>query len=371
MLYLPDSPDGQFLRRYDSLEAARKGLFNLCAHDKWVTYLAGRALQGNVRAHDSRINQAVLKNFDALIGVGGRWPTTTSLAAHLLDAHMGRLIEAHRGTSRSNDALYMERYALKGPRAFNYIKMAMGMLPFIGSAVRPLRCLDQREPGGGGLFARRGGRWPGGSRIDAVVADRRRHGSAAWRSGILGRFPGGSLPDARSPASSTGQTCTPRCMASRSVRRDTSVERFAGYEYEKPISLSGLQPATHGLYRGIYRHADGDFIVRQGRIFQVELSKDAPNWRLSGNSRKTYKQPIALDETGHWDTWYGVYGTTLEGGVLGGGQVLGHVADALDPVWPLVIRQRLPRWWADRSLRRRRSVGRHSRNDLADQYNIQ
>ena len=48
---------------------------------------------------------------------------------------MGRLIEAHRGTSRSNDALFLERYALSGPKAFNYIKMAMGLVPFVGAAV--------------------------------------------------------------------------------------------------------------------------------------------------------------------------------------------------------------------------------------------
>ena len=135
LLYLPDSPDGQFLRRYDNLETARRALFNLCLRSEMVSYLAGRALQGNVRAHVSRINQAVLKHFDAMIGVGMPWPTTTSLAAHLLNAHMGRLIEAHRGTSRSNDALYLERYALSGPRAFNYMKMAMGMVPFVGAAV--------------------------------------------------------------------------------------------------------------------------------------------------------------------------------------------------------------------------------------------
>jgi hypothetical protein len=134
-LYLPDSHDGQFFRRYDTLEAARKGLFTLCGSDKWIEYLANRALQGNVRAHVSRIGQAVEKNFDAIIEVGVRWPATTSFAAHLLDAHMGRLIEAHRGTSRSNDELFFERYSLKGPRAFNYIKMALGMVPFVGSVL--------------------------------------------------------------------------------------------------------------------------------------------------------------------------------------------------------------------------------------------
>ena len=49
---------------------------------------------------------------------------------------------------------------------------------------------------------------------------------------------------------------------------------------------------------------------------------------------KDHRQPIALDEAGQWDTWFGVYGSTFEGGGLGGGGVLGHLADAFDPIWP-------------------------------------
>ncbi|VVP66470.1 hypothetical protein PS914_00347 [Pseudomonas fluorescens] len=355
LLYLPDSPDGQFLRRYDSLEAARKALFNLCAHDKWVTYLAGRALQGSVRAHESRINQAMLKNFDALIGVGVSWPATTSLAAHLLNAHMGRLIEAHRGTSRSNDALYMERYALKGPRAFNYIKMAMGMLPFIGSAFAFYDAWTSANQAVAAFL--RGEVGDGLAEVESMLV--------SLIDAAMDLLPGEvafsvfsqaarSLTRTRQLQRLARHVPAMHGLSQRQARH--AVARFADYDYEKPISLSSVQPATHGLYRGIYRHADGDFIVRQGRIFQVELSKDSRSWRLFGNSRKTYKQPIALDETGHWDTWYGVYGTTLEGGVLGGGQVLGHVADTFDALWPQAIRQRLPRWWTDRIYRRRQTL---------------
>lgn len=106
----------------------------------------------------------------------------------------------------------------------------------------------------------------------------------------------------------------------------------------------------------MYRHPDGDFIERQGRIYQVELGTDSRHWRLSGNSRKTYKQPIALDETGQWDTWYGVYASASADGLRGGGNVAGHLADALDPYWPPVIRQRLPRWWAERTFRRHQQL---------------
>ena len=369
LLYLPDSHDGQFLRRYDSLEAARKGLYNLCGNDKWIDYLAHKTLQGNVRAHVSRINQAVEKNFDGMIEVGTRWPTTTSLAAHLLDAHMGRLLEAHRGTSRSNDDLYLERYTLKGPRAFNYIKMAVGMLPFIGSAIALYDAWTSANQAVAAFL--RGEVGDGVAELGSVLlslidaAMDLLPGEVAFSVGTRAAR---SLARARQLHRMVRHTAALHGVSQRQARH--VLARFAGYEFEQPLSLAGLQPATHGLYRGIFRHAEGDFIERQGRLFQVELSQDSRNWRLSGNAQKTYKQPIALDETDHWDTWYGVYGTTFEGGGLGGGQRLGHLADALDPIWPLAIRQRLPRFWRDRAYRREGQL-EDITNEIADRYNIQ
>lgn len=67
LLYLPDSPDGIYLRQFDSLEQARMRLFNDCLRSSMVNYLADRALTGDVAHHVSRINQALLKNFDGLI----------------------------------------------------------------------------------------------------------------------------------------------------------------------------------------------------------------------------------------------------------------------------------------------------------------
>lgn len=365
LLYLPDSPDHQVLRRYNSLESARKALFNLCLHDAMATYLAGRALGGRVQAHISRINQAMLKQFDAMIGVGTRWPATTSLAAHLLDTHMGRLIEAHRGTSRSNDALYLERYALQGPRAFNYLKMALGLLPFIGSAVA---LYDAWNAANQAVQAFLRGEVGDGleelksvllSLIDAAV-DLLPGEAAASTPAQAAR----TLTRTRQLAALTGRTATSQVSSMREARH--LLQRFAGYAYEKPLSLSGLQPATHGTWRNIYRHADGDFIVRQGRIYQVELSKDSRNWRLKGTAQKTYKQPIALDENGHWDTWFGVYGTTFEGAGLGGGNWQERMADALDPIWPLAIRERLPRWWVDETFRRHHALT-VAANEIAQQ----
>lgn len=350
LLYTPDCPDDRLLRRYDSLEAARKALFNLCAQDSMINYLAGRALQGDFRAHVSRINDAQLKHFDALIGVGIRWPTSTSLAAHLLDAHRGRLIEAHRGTSRSNDALYLERYALQGPRAFAYIKMAIGLLPFIGTTVALYDAWTAANQAAAAFL--RGDVGDGVAELGSVLL--------SLIDAAMDLLPGEAIVSALGSGARTltrtrqlrALSLSAAALHAPSMRQARHVvARFAGYEYEKPLSLTGLQPATHGAYRNVYRHADGDFIVRQGRVFQVEWSNDSRNWRLTGNSRKTYKQPLALDEAGKWDTWFGVYGTTFEGGGLGGGNLLGHMADALDPMWPASIRERLPNWWTDRALR--------------------
>ncbi|TFH77919.1 dermonecrotic toxin domain-containing protein [Pseudomonas kribbensis] len=347
LLYLPDAPDARFLRRYDSLEAARKDLFNRCSQDEMIHYLADRALQGSVNAHERRIAQAVDKRFDAMIGVGPRWPVTTSLAAHLLSAHMGRLIEVHRGSSRSNDALYRERYALQGTRVFDYLKMALGMLPFVGSAIALYDAWNAANQAVAAFL--RGSLGDGLAEVESVLL--------CLIDALIDIVPGaGAALTARSATRArllrnlvpeVGTLTVPDTRQARRI-----VERFAGYEYEKPVSLAGLRAAEGGVWRNIYRHADGDFIVRHGRIYQVEWSRDSRNWRLRGTSQNTYRQPIALNEAGEWDTWFGVYGTTFEGGGIGGGGVLGHMADTLDPLWPLAIRERLPRWLVDRTYRR-------------------
>ncbi|WP_367254472.1 DUF6543 domain-containing protein [Pseudomonas sp. stari2] len=357
LLYLTDSPDGQFLRRFDSLESARQSLFNLCVQERWASYLAGRALLGNVRAHEQRIGQAVLKRFDALIGVGERWPASTSLAKHLLNAHMGRLIEAHRGTSRANDAMDLERYALSGPRTLNYIKMALGLLPFVGTAIGLYDAWTSANQAVAAFL--RGAVGDGLAEIEMLLL-----ALIDAAMDILPTVGAGTSASAASRARTLTRTRQLRqvttsaaALQAPSARQAQHTgKRFAGYEYQKPIFLSGMEPASAGLFRSVYRHPDGDFVVRQGRVYQIELSKDSRGWRLSGNTQKTYKQPIALDEAGQWDTHFGVYGTTFDGGGAGGGNVLGHMADTLDPVWPVSIRQRLPRWWGDRVFRRQQQL---------------
>lgn len=363
LLYLPDSPDGVFLRQYDSLEEARKALFNLCLQTPMVNYLAGRAIHGNFEHHVSRINQALLKNFDAMIGTGMAWPATTSLAAHLLNVHMGRLLEAHRATSRSNDALYLERAALKCGALFNYLKMALGMVPFVGTAIALYDAWNSANLAVGAFL--RGDVGHGLAEVESVLM--------SLIDAAMDILPGASVgsSSAASARSLTrvrqlGKTgnAAKALRPLRGIRHARQVvERFAGYEYENLISLAGLQPGTHGIYRNVYRHADGDFMISQGRVYRIELSDSRRGWRLSGTRTRSYKQPIAQDETGNWNTHFAVYGTVIEGGGAGGGAVLGHMADGMDPLWPAAVRRWLPRWWTDRALRRQLTL-----TNTADAY---
>ncbi|WP_448725086.1 dermonecrotic toxin domain-containing protein [Pseudomonas farris] len=366
LLYLPDSPDGIHLRQYDTLEQARQSLFNLCLHNSMVNYLAGRALQGDFALHVSRINQALLRNFNALIGVGMAWPATTSLAAHLLNVHMGRLLEAHRSTSRSNDALYLEHCALKSGAMFNYLKMAFGMVPFVGSAIALYDAWGSANLAVAAFL--RGDVGHGLAEVEAVLL--------SLIDAAMDVLPGANAaPGAaraitrhrqlRTVARKSGALQMPSRQQARRVR-----DYFYGYEYEHEISLADLQPATHGIYRNVYRHAEGDFMISQGRIYRIELSDAPRGWRLHGTRARAYKQPIALDETGNWNTHYAVYGTLMEGGGVGGGAVLGHLADGMDPLWPAVIRRWLPRWWADRTQRRLGTL-RHTIDAGTRQLNTQ
>lgn len=364
LLYLPESPDGHYLRSYANLEAARLALYRLCLSSTMVNYLAGRALLGNVANHVSRINQALLRHFDALIGVGRPWPVTTSLAGHLLNAQMGRVKEAHRASSRSNSDLYLERYAIKGVQAFSYIKMALGVVPVVGTVIG---LYDGWVSANDAVDAfRRGDHAQGMHDITQVLQSMIDAGvdvaggvlitPNAARTRTLGR----QLRN----AFKGGRYLQP--PMSRKARR--IAERFSGYEYDKEIALAHLTPASHGIYRNIYRHADGHFIVRQGNVYQVELQNG--HWRLSGNALKTYKQPIALDDAGQWDTHFGVYGTAQPAGLAGGGGVLGHLADTLEPLWPMAIRQRLPIWWTDHVLRRQLALS-NALNTLSSRLDAQ
>jgi len=366
LLYLPDRLDGQFFYRFNSLESARKALFDWNLRDEMSQYLAGRALGGDVDKHAHRIKQALLRNYDALIGVGLAWPATTSLAKNLLNAHMGQLLEAHRVTSRSNSAQQLREYAGSGAMAVYFIKMAMGFVPFIGTAIG---LYDAWVLANMAVAAFLRGEAQEG--FDALASSLHALLDAGVDLGIgMGIAQNATKPKARLHqlerlSQSAGALSPP------SLRKSVAIAaRFAGYEYEQPVSLHGLQPHSEGIYRNVYRHAQGDFILSQGRVFEVQLDHSLHTLRLKGTRTRSYKQPIVLDEAGEWNTHGAVYGTLVNGGLAGGGGVLGHLADRLEPIWPQAIRERLPVWWTDRAWRQQLRL-QDEASALANQVNNQ
>ncbi|MFJ2546931.1 dermonecrotic toxin domain-containing protein [Pseudomonas sp. NPDC087612] len=339
VLYRPEHPT-RLVRQYSSLEAARSGLYNLSKQSGEIDYLAGRALLGNPDAHRSRMRQAIEHRFDGIIGLGTTWPSTTSLAQHLLDAQGGRILEAHRATSRSNRDLWLENFAYQSGMIFNYIKMALGFIPVIGTVVAVYDFFDASA------------RLVSALRQDEVykALEALQQVLLAFVDAAIDLAPGLPLK-----ALSARQLTRQRQLqllqagpaagfAPGSARR---LSRFEGWEYQTPLSLAGIEPGRHGKYKGIYQHAKGDFILVGDRPCQVQWLETEHTWRLRGTQFKTWRKNIALNENGQWDTHFALYGVHLLGGGAGGGQVLGHLADVLAPYWPAAIRERLPISWTD------------------------
>lgn len=339
------------LSQHDDLESARWALYQSIVTESDVTYLASRALQGDPRAHRVRLQQAHIQGFDGVIGLGTAWPAHLSLPALLLEAQLGKVIAAHRASSRSNDDLWLERFTHQSGMIFDYLKMVLSVVPFVGSAIA---VYDLARASARAAEAFIEGEMAQG--IEEVnnallalidVALDLATGIAINTSLIRQASRQRQLRQLR-----TGPTTGWQPVPSRHRKLST----FAGYEYERPLSLQGIEVGTEGRYRGIYRHAEGDFILVEGRPFEVAWDATAHTWRLKGKPGHQWPRAVALDEQGHWDTHFSLYGVHVYGGGAGGGQTFGRVADHLDPYWPAAIRDRLPRFLVDRHYRHQRML---------------
>ncbi|WDY59091.1 DUF6543 domain-containing protein [Pseudomonas sp. PSKL.D1] len=350
LLYLPEHPS-KSLTQHDSLEEARLSLYEQSKLSGESAYLAGLALSGDPRAHQSRILQAQTHAFSGIIGIGGAWPATTSFAEHLLNAQMGRVISAHRKTSRSNADLWMENFTYQSTMVYTYIKLAIGFLPFVGAAVGVYDFFEASMRAVDAFF--KGKTVEGLEALNDVLV--------ALIDTLMDVGTGSSINHATLRRLARQRQLRPlRNGTSSYLRVDSSpierLTRFAGYEHPHPNVLADLPIGTHGRFRGIYRNDDEYFIRIEHHVYQVEWDATAHTWRLKGNATKGWKRAIALDGNGEWDTHYALYGTHLLGGGAGGGQVVGHLVDQLDPYWPAAIRDRLPRFLVDAHFRNQQRV---------------
>lgn len=338
------------LRQYASLEDARLALYSASVEEREILYLASRALTGDPRAHQSRLRQAQLERFDGIIGVGTRWPVHLSLPQVLLESQLGRLITAHRNSSRSNQDLWLEQFTQQSGMVYSYIKMVLGVLPFIGSVVALYDLADAAT-----------------SATAAFLDGDARRGIAELNTMLLALIDvaldlGTGVAINLSVVRQATRQRQLRMLREGLARpwtaySSTPQKTFASlreYAYTRPLSLQGLTPGTQGRYAGVYRHAEGDFILIQGHPFEVRWDATAHTWRLKGTSGTGWQRAVALGEDGQWDTHLSLYGVHLYGGGSGGGQTLGRLADQVEPYWPAALRDRLPRFLVDRHYRRQR-----------------
>ena len=311
VLYLPEAPDGRCLRGYTDLNQARLALFELCRLDSMVEYVAGRAIKGNVRAHISRIDQATAKGYDAIIQAGLPWPATTSLAAHQLNAHMGRLIEANRNDTRANADLAHEKYAVKSGQLFNGIKIALSFVPFIGTAVSLADAATSLHQA---VAAFRRGETAHG--IDQLASVFECLVFAAMDALTLAAVPGARPNQAGRLVLARQLKPTPRSSFWRSLKSrqgTTTRRRFAGYEYLAPLAPGSLHPVHSGPYRHTLRHTSGEhFILSEGHHFKVRFDPTTHEMRLVA-SGKHYAPVVALDHARQWDTYSALHGGRLTG----------------------------------------------------------
>ncbi|WP_225775054.1 hypothetical protein [Pseudomonas sp. Marseille-Q5115] len=350
VLYLPQAPDGCGFSQYSTLKAATEALEDLFIDTTLRRYLCGRALEGDARALESKVSQALARGYHRLIEFRGPWPTSQSLTANQYLAELGLTITAHRNSSVSNTDRVFEHALQSRGTAVSYIRMALGFVPFVGSLIALADAVEA------GIEAGR-----------AFASGESTKGLEATRSVLL------SITDVLfdfSPAGlSSGSASLSATARARQLRQGLpgagrfrqlskwnarhADQAFAGYER---LTALTSQPGTKGRWREVYREPEGDFILRGSTTYAVEWDATYRTWRLQQTRTRSYRQPVALDESGCWQTHGQLYGSLVEGGLRGGGGVQGYLADRLDPLWPDTLRRLLPRWWTDAQFRRQQQL---------------
>lgn len=352
LLYLPQAPDGRAFSQYENLAAAVEALAGLFVNDRMRRYLCGRAIEGDPQRLESLVNQALIRGYRSLVSARGPWPAHHSLTHNQHLAELGLAVSAHRALYTSNaDRVFDQALRSRG-QAVGYIRMALGFVPFLGSAIA---LVDAVAAGidAGNAFA--SGDTLGGLEATESVLLSIVDALFDFGPGALASTPApGSLAataKARQLRHGLEGAGRLRQLAGWSARR--ADEAFIGYESTRRLTSA---PGTEGRWRQVYREAEGQFITRGSHVYAVEWDASLNTWRLAATRTRTYRQPIALDEAGRWQTHGHLYGSLVEGGLRGGGGVQSYLADRLDPLWPDALRRLLPRWWTDAHFRRQQQL---------------
>jgi hypothetical protein len=352
LLYLPQVPGGQAFSQYATLSAAKEALEDLFVDERMRRYLCDRALEGEPRRLESFVNQALIRGYRNLINAREPWPAHQSMTRNQYLAELGLTVTAYRASSTSKADQLFDQVGRSGGKAVGYIRLVFGFIPFLGSAIALVDALEASIEA-----------------ANAFASGDSIHGLEATESVLL------SLVDALfdfGPGALAGASASASLMATARARQlrqglagsgrlrklsgwtaRRADEAFSGYE--RSVGLT-THAGTEGQWRNVYREPGGNFITRGSFVYAVEWDESLRTWRLAATRTRGYRQPIALDEAGHWQTHGQLYGSLVEGGLRGGGGVQSYIADRLDPLWPDALRRMLPRWWTDLHFRRQQQL---------------
>ena len=314
LVLMPDAPNGKVISQYASREAACQALENLAMDTDMRTYLASRPLDGDSSTHLSYIDQALLKRLSGFIAIGET--RSESFAQMQINLLMGRLITKHRASSRSQVDLYLEKEAIRHGRVYDYIKLAVGFIPGVGTLVA---LYDGWHAANESVEAfLRGAPGEGIEHLNSVFQSLV---DALFDVVVTTSFhPSGT--QARTRTHNRQQLAG---LRSTSVTRQARPDPFHGYTTEAPTGPWINHPEAYG--KGVYRHVEsgGDYIRHQEMHYLVEWDTTYLTWRLKGGSSRSYKQPIRLDEQGTWTTHGGLSGRLVDSGLAGGGAYLARL----------------------------------------------
>ncbi|UVJ42338.1 hypothetical protein NVV94_17040 [Pseudomonas sp. LS1212] len=332
ILYLPGTPRGNAFREYSSLEQAQMALADMTLDAVMLNYLAAHADDGNADAHAAKVRRALRSGFRSFVGASSPWPMSTSLPTHLCNLEMGRLVTAHRASSRSNRELYLEEAALEHQAIYGYLKMTLGFMPILGSVIS---VYDFWIAANGAVNAFLQGRVNEGidhlasammSLVD-VVLDVAPGVVGAGRFTKVKRLQG--IARQRQITFKLGHdgsvALTPKAASSSGRVRHYAYDAFEGRQSK--MALYGKTRIDAGQAKGTYSVGSKHYIQRDGLTYEVEWDASYRTWRLAKTPSHFYRQPIRLGDDGRWVTHGQFSGRLVDGGLQGGGPVLSMLRD--------------------------------------------
>lgn len=307
LLLTPDAPDGNKIRQFADAQLACRDLEALAVNLDMRTYLARSPLDGKSDEHLSYINQAILTKASGFIGLG---PTRhQTLFQHQSDLAMGELITIHRRSSRSQADWSFQRDAASHARIFNYIKMAIGFVPVVGTAIS---LYDGWNAANAAVLAFLSSRYAEGiEHMNSVVL--------SLIDAMMDIVPAATAGNAAMALARTRARQVASQIGTPWLSQRKRPSPFANYETEPPIGPWRRLEA--GKERGLHEHLDSRslWFLHDGKSYPVEWDASYGTWRLKSNDVKSYKMPVRLSDTGVWEPHGGYF---VQGGLPAGGGIV-------------------------------------------------